>query len=225
MSKLRKNRYIQIILSLLIFHGSLAVAQSRQELVSLYEKGEVEKLHDIQSRGLQYPGWQQFLQAIFEPEAAAAVEMMAEAYGKTSDSQLRTIIQERIALYYSAQGYYETARRIKEDPAFFRRLMSVKNVAVERETNRTQAAKPAATEAPESGYAVQAGAYSTRENAEKTRDRFAADFPTARVLTKEKNGSTLYIVAIGKGKDRSDAEAVAEKLMNRFKVKGYIIQY
>ncbi len=134
--------------------------------------------------------------------------MMAEAYGKTTDSQLKTIIQERIALYYSAQGYYETARRIKEDPAFFKRLMSVKNVAEERKSTPVREAQPATEAAPESGYAVQAGAYSTLENAEKTRDRFAADFPTARVLTKERNG-----------------EAIADKLMNRFKVKGYIIQY
>lgn len=220
-----KDRYIQLVLSLLIILAGLAIGQTRQELASLYAKGEVEKLHQAQSRGLTFPGWQQFLQAMFEPEAAVAVEMMAEAYGKTTDSQLRTIIQERIAFYYSAQGYYETARRIKEDPAFFKRLMSVKNVAVERNTTPKPKEPVAIEVTPESGFAVQAGAYSTRINAESTRDRFAAEFPTARVLTKERNGSTLYIVAIGKGRNRSDAEAIADKLMNRFKVKGYIIQY
>ncbi|MGH1366047.1 MAG: SPOR domain-containing protein [Calditrichia bacterium] len=219
-----KNRYIQLILSLLILTGSVSFAQTKGDLARLYKQGKVERLHAIKSAGVAFPGWQLFLESLFEPESATAIKTMAKAYGVSDDLTLRTLIQERVGQFYSAQGYYETARRINEDPAFFTRLMSVKNT-VQTEVDEPVEKPTAKAAAPESGFAVQVGAFSNRDSALKERERYLNTFPSARVLSKEKNGSTLYIVAVGANSSRSEAEMVAEKLMNRFKVKGYIIQF
>ena len=61
-------------------------------------------------------------------------------------------------------------------------------------------------------YFVQAGAYSSADDAEQQRARLAMQGVTAKVTEREQGGRTVYRVRTGPFEGRADAEAQQDKL-------------
>ncbi len=224
---MRKQRY-SILLFLAIgcaFYGSGA-SQTADDLAGFYRDNRILELEALRKSG-SIPGedWKMFTDALFEPDAEAAAPKMIEAYSLSSDRALKTIIRERLSLFYAARGYYETAKRILSDDEFFRGVVALK--ASRRPERKTAEPGFQIPKLSESGqiFGVQVGAYSSYENAERASQKYRQNYSNVLVLEKERDGNSLYVVVIGGYPSREEAAAVIEGIQKQFKVKGYIIQY
>lgn len=208
---------------LLVLTGTTLFAQSREELAWMYRQHQVLKLETLHREGrVPFSDWKEFLTALFLPEADVAVNRMAVVYASSQDAQLKSFIRDRTARLYAARGYYESARRIREDDRFFQRILAM------RRQNATRPASPTSGEARLSRkqrFGIQVGAYRAYNNAVKARQKFQRDYSDTRILTKVRDGEKLYVVVIGEYPTREKAESALQTIRTIFKVKGYIIQY
>lgn len=223
---MRKQRYI--ILLFLGLAGVLCrsgISQS-DNLAGLYRDNRIQELEALRKNGsIAGEDWKMFTDALFEPDAEAAVPKMVEAYSISADRALKTIIQERLSQFYAARGYYETAKRILSDDEFFQGVVALK--ASRQPESKTAGPGSTIPRVSESGqiFGVQVGAYSSYENAGRASQKYRQNYSNVLVLEKERPGSNLYVVVIGGYSTREEAAAVMEGIQKEFKVKGYIIQY
>ncbi|MCB0277115.1 MAG: SPOR domain-containing protein [Calditrichaeota bacterium] len=113
------------VLMLLLVSGMLA-GQERGDLRQAYENDRLEVLGQWLDTGRIADGpWRTFVGALFESEGETAVRTMMRAFSETEDDFLKKAIQERVARFYSARGYYDTAEKIERDQDYFTRLVGM----------------------------------------------------------------------------------------------------
>lgn len=219
------------------------LAQDSRELAGYYRGNDIAALEKLLRDGsIQDPHWRDFCATLFEAEGEIAARQMLRIYRETGDNQLRKIIRERVALFYSARGYYETARRIENDEDFFNRIAALKSGQTNKNpapVTRPRSASPitsgegqsegrrgnAVAQPGESAFGVQVGAFSTRANAENASLKYKRYFSNTFVVSKNTGRTSLFVVVVGRYKNRADAEVTVQSINNKMGIKGYIIQY
>ena len=220
----RKNCLLVLLICSVVFNATL-FAQSARELAEMYRNHQIEKLDALRnSDKIRQDDWRLFINALFMDDAETATIEMMRAYSSASDRELKTIIRKRVSQYYSAKGYYETARKIAEDEHSFLEIVSIKI------KDAPKADKPAPFNSTgqnrnEDLFGIQLGAYSSYANAESTSRQYQSQYSNTQIIQKSRNGETLYIVVIGDYRSRGDAEKALPQVNQTFNVNGYIIQY
>ncbi len=211
----------------LLLLGTALRAQESRELTELYRNNNMETLQELHRKGdIRDRGWREFVAALFEEDAERAVQQMLNAYPHTADRNLQRFIRERVSLFYSSRGYYETARKILEDRSFMERVVSMNTARQERSQEHTPVTRSGDPPAEQGGnFGIQVGAFSTLDNAQRASRIYRRYYANTRILEKEKDRGVLYIVVIGDYPNRAAAEDALPKINNQFNLNGYIIQY
>ena len=232
-----KPGFLRYLIFLLLLFIASAYAQSSGELARLYRDDKISELRELCKKDLiKSSDWKVFVDALFETDGERAVQKMLEAYSYSNDSKLKDIIRKRVSLYYSARGYYETSRRITDDESFFENIVSLKQTSSSPGSSDNRASEGAGDneyagedigQISENGqtFGIQVGAYSTYDNARRASRKYLSAYSNTRVLIKPKTGLDLYVVVIGGYPTREEAASKIDEISNRFKVKGYIVQY
>jgi hypothetical protein len=173
------------------------------------------------------PDWRNFVENLFVTDAEIASQNMLAIYANTRDPQLRKLIRQRIADFYSARGYYETSQRLLRDDAFAEQLASIaisrspSPAAQSGASNQTE--KPVVTQSEK--FAIQVGAFSTLQNARRATQTIRRYYPSARILEKEREGTPLYVVVIGEFSSKAQAETLLPDIQKKLNLQGYIIGF
>ncbi|MCB0300901.1 MAG: SPOR domain-containing protein [Calditrichaeota bacterium] len=231
MPEVQKYQQFWIILILLLSYS--VVGQDARELAELYAQNRTEELRELRDRQSIRPvDWRNFVESLFISDAEVATQNMLAIYGSTSDNRLRGFIRERISNFYSARGYYETARRIETDNDFMDRLVTLNRARnprsespADREDSQPITSQPRSGDGNGEMFAIQAGAFTTLQNARRATQKYRRYYSTTRILEKEKDGQPLYIVVVGEYKSRNQAETALPEINNRLNLKGYVIEY
>lgn len=231
-----KPGFLRHLILLLFSFGSL-YSQGSAELARLYRDDKINELQELRKKDLiKSSDWKVFVDALFETDGEKATQRMLEVYSYSNDSKLKDIIRKRVSLFYSARGYYETSRRIMDDENFVGSIASLKrgsppstgddNRGVENSSDN-QSPGDEIGQISDNGqtFGIQVGAYSAYENALQASRKYASAYTNTRVLKKTKSGLDLYVVVIGGYSTREEASSRIDEISNRFKVKGYIVQY
>lgn len=232
MSLLWSHRFLRHLIVLAVLAGSgVLLAQDGERIAALIQENRIDELARLHEENrITAPDWRKLVDAIFEPDGEAAVQQMMFAHADSDDPRLKSLVRERVALFYAARGYYETARRIREEADFFARLQAIKGA-------RPAAAPAAPTPSSDPGddiqqvegdgrhFGVQVGAFSTYENAATAVEKYRRQFANITIMQRERRRNTLYLVVASGYGSRSEAEIAAQKIRDALGIKGYIIQY
>lgn len=203
---MRKYRYIQYLILLLFFIWVNHLFSASREWYNLYINDEITKLQKLNSNGnISDSDWQEFLNILNVENTDKSISAYVKLYDHSEDDYLRKCILDRISQYYYAKGFYETASRILEDRQFRHRMFSLKKKKIQ--------------------FGVQLGAFSSYKNALKSKNRFSSHLEEVSIVTKNRNGSKLYVVIAGKLETKKDAVSMKKRILQRFDHKGIVIQY
>jgi hypothetical protein len=122
---MQKYRYLQYLIICLLFQT--IVYSQTQKWYNAYLSNDMLALQtDLETNSISDPDWKQFVQAIFIEDVEEALPQFIILYQKTADPKLKKIILDRISQYYYAKGFYETADRILTDENFRNQIISVR---------------------------------------------------------------------------------------------------
>jgi hypothetical protein len=125
MSGMQKYRYLPCLIFCLLIQ-TIAYSQT-QKWYNAYLSNDITALQtDLEKNSLTDPDWKQFVQAIFIEDVEEALPQFIVLYQRTADTKLKKIILDRISQYYYAKGFYETANRILTDENFRTQIFSVR---------------------------------------------------------------------------------------------------
>lgn len=223
MSELMLIRPVTYLIFFLIFGTSFTGLAQEEDLAALYQEQNWAAIEELLAEGLIVSeDWKAFFAAATEPDANLAVQQMFIVYKGSSDTALRDIIRNRISQFYSAQGYYETARRITEERAFFESLASLKTDQSGGNRAETSPGVQARTAA---SFGVQIGAFRQKNGAERAQKKYHDKFPNVEILAKQRGNEQFFVVVIGPYQHREGAESTKKELKSKYHIEGYIIQY
>ncbi len=228
MSEYRHIQHLTAFLLMTVLCVHSLFAQTPRELADLYRMNNVERLHLLnQQQSIDQRDWRLFVAALFIEDAELATQQFMHAYSLSNDKQLKRFIRERIAQFYIARGYYETARRITNETSFFNKMVSINEKRSKQQDTpvKSQENSYSNTSKKDMYFGVQVGAFSTLANAQLASKKYKKHYANTRILEKEKNELTLYVIVIGDYQTRQEAEREMPKINNRFNLKGYVIQY
>jgi len=199
---MQKYRFVQY-LAFLLFLPTLTFAQPKV-WYDAYLDNDVSRLQaELNAERITNPDWKQFVQAIFIEDVEEAFPQFISVYQRTQDQLLKKIILDRISQYYYAKGLYETANRILTDAEFRNQIFSVREEqiyfgvqlgAFSSMDNAEKARKKYSGKIRDisiitkdtSGkklYAVIAGKFRNREDAEKLESEIKAKFGKKGMIT------------------------------------------
>jgi hypothetical protein len=192
------------------FLSEIVLAADNSVIADLYQNQQFATLKNYyEMNQIKEPGWREFIEAVFEPDAEKAMVLLAKSYKAANDKILKMSIKERVASFYYARGYYETSQKILKDDKYFRSIISMKEE----------------TEISAERFGIQVGAFSDYQNATKSQKKLMKDIKEVSILSKRMNGKNLYVVVVGKYTSRNEAEKKLKQLENQKGIKGYIIQF
>ena len=233
------RRYGFLALSIAV---SLAAAQQSApdipRYVSMVEAGEVdnvkEALHGLSERYPSDPGVL-FLQALVTPEGADAVRLYQSIIDNFPKSEWADDALYKVYQFYYALGLYRTAElklaQLKKEYPTSRFLQQSTGVATDSLNEENAGAQPGVppVNAPvpppavEGSFTLQAGAFSTSQNAEKQKNFFEDLKMPVEVIMRVKDGRTLYIVLAGNFKSADEARARGLDLKKNYSIDSMVI--
>jgi glycosyltransferase involved in cell wall biosynthesis len=192
--------------------------QDISELYTLYQNREMEQLElrlaTLPKEMDQVPDVV-FFRTIFSENGEEAVAVYEKIYGE-ADGWLKKETAGKLSQYYYALGYYvkaeEYATIARETPA---RLPETK----------TKTEIPEAAPRPEEPrYAIQVGAFSYRDNAQKMLEILNQQRLDASIVERQINGKPLYCVWITGKNDPDATHDYAEELKRKYNIPYRIVQ-
>jgi hypothetical protein len=202
MSGMQKHRFLQYLAFLLLLPTFL-LAQPKVWYDAYLENDVASLQADLNTNKITNPDWKQFIQAIFMEDVEEAFTQFISVYQSTPDQLLKKVILDRISQYYYAKGLYETANRILTDEEFRNQIFSVReeqiyfgvqlgafssmdNAEKARKKYSGSVANISIITKDSSGkklYAVIAGKFKNREDAEKLENEIQAKFGKKGMIT------------------------------------------
>ena len=164
----------------------------------------------------------------FVPPAAPAV--IAEAEPATTSAAVEATTPDVVVAAASAPVAVLPAPAAKAAPAPVVKVAKVVQKAVPAQKTATikktvvQTASKKASK-PLMAYTIQLGNFENQANAQKLARSLRAAGYTAYVADNYAHGKDLTKVMVGPQTERRDAEKIASKLENQFKLKGFIVKY
>lgn len=202
---MQKHRFVQYLILSVIFIISALSAQPEHWLRLYGENNIVELKRLLNENKITDPDWAAFVKILFEEEVENALPQFVDLYRRSRDEKLRKIILDRISQYYYARGFYTTANRILKDADFRNQILS--------------------TKVSQKYYGVQLGAFSSYNNALKSKKKYLSKIKNVSIITKQRDNRKLYVVVAGKLGTKEEAVKLKTRIRNEFGQKGIIIQY
>ncbi len=205
LSAMQKYRFIQY---LIIFSISfcLNVTAQPQKWYKLYKDNDLLKLEQSWKSGkINNTDWNTFLGYIFTEKFEDILPSIIQLYDRTTDKFLKRAILDRLSQYYYSKGFYDTANRILHDVQFRNQIFSIKKKKIQ--------------------FGVQLGAFSSYENALKSKQNLSKKLNDIFIISRNRNGRKFYLVVAGKFNSKSEAIQYKNNIYNTIKKKGIIIQY
>jgi hypothetical protein len=200
---MQKHRFIQY---LIIFILSTHLYSQPERWYQLYVDNNTSELENlIQAGQVNNPEWHAALKLLFREEIDKIFSQFIELYETTTDNLLKKIILDRVSQYYYAKGLYDTAERLLKEEHFRNQIFSLKKRSIQ--------------------FGVQLGAFSSYNNALKSKSEFSGKINSLSIITKSTKGRKLYILVAGKFNSREDAELMKNRIFSNFKHEGMVIQY
>ncbi len=122
---MQKYRFVQYLAFLLLL-PTFVFSQPKVWYDAYLDNDIVRLQADLSANKITSPDWKQFVQAIFMEDVEEAFTQYISVYQRTQDQQLKKIILDRMSQYYYAKGLYETANRILTDEEFRNQIFSVR---------------------------------------------------------------------------------------------------
>ncbi len=165
-----------------------------------------------------------FLDAALTEDGNLALKKYKIIIDKYPRSRYADAAMYRVFSYYYSFGSYKTAdkylERLKSEYPDSPYIKSAERKFPD-EAPGERAPTPRAQ--PVYKYAVQAGAFLNRKNAEKLRDNLKADGYSAEIYVKNVGGSELNVVVAGKFERKSDADDLLKTLLEKYNLKGRVV--
>ena len=195
-----------------------AWSQDISELYSLYDNKDMEQLEQrlatLPKEMDQVPDVV-FFRTLFSENGEDAVAVYEKIY-HDADGWLKKETAGKLAQYYYALGYYVKA----EEYAAVSRQTPARPPEIKMKDESPQAA----TRPEEPKYAIQVGAFSFRDNAQKMLEILNQQRLDASIVERRINGKPLYCVWITGKNDPDATRDYAEELKSKYNIPYRIVQ-
>ena len=234
----------------LLLWCTLAAAQNGapdvQQLVDLINRGQGDvvkaELPSLLSRYPNNPGIL-YVQALLTSEGAEAVRMYQSIVDNFPKSEWADDALYKVYQFYYSLGLYRTAelkmaQLKREYPAskYVTSGTSAETAKLPEETPKpaTQQKKieatpqtPADSPAPPTGepglFSLQVGAYTALTNADRQKKLFEERGYTAEVISRVRDGRSLYVVLVGSYRTYDEAKARAAEIKQRLNIDSFVL--
>lgn len=235
------------LLAGLALWSALAVAQTSapdvQQLVDLVNRGQGDvvkaELPSLLSRYPNNPGIL-YVQALLTSEGAEAVRMYQSIVDNFPKSEWADDALYKVYQFYYSLGLYRTAelkmaqlKREYPTSKYVTSGTSAETAKLPEEAQKPPPQKkpeaapqaPADTPAPaESGlFSLQVGAYTALTNADRQKKYFEERGYTVEVISRVRDGRSLYVVLVGSYRTYDEAKARAADIKQRFNVDSFVL--
>jgi hypothetical protein len=196
----------RLIQYLIIFLFYLNLSAQPEYWYQMYTNNNMAELDDLLKTGkIDDPDWKSLIECLFIEEMDLALHQYVQIYENSNNLLLKRVVLDRISQYYYSKGLYDTAKRIVTDEKFRNQIFSLKKRTIY--------------------FGVQLGAFSSYENALKSKNSYSGRLKELSIITKNKNGRKLYLIVAGKYNIRQNAEILRENIKHNLREQGLVIQY
>jgi tetratricopeptide (TPR) repeat protein len=204
-----------------------AAIQRRLELIKNGQANEVKaELPSLLTKYQNDPGVL-YLQGVLTSDGSEAVKVFQSVVDNFPKSEWADDALYRAYQYYYSIGLYKTATQkydqLKQAYPSSSYLSPGELSLANRETEAVE--KPGSTRDADNGtFAVQVGAFSTAENANKQKRFFHNVGYPVEILNKVKRGKSFYLVWIGNFKGNDEARKFGSELKRKYKIDTIVVE-
>lgn len=201
--------------------------EKRLEMIKNGRGDEVKaELPSLLTKYQHHPGVL-YLQGVLTSDGTEAVKVFQSVVDNFPKSEWADDALYKVYQYYYSLGFYRTALqkhdRLKRDYPNSPYLAQVLSPAMPRAPEETEKIRTQA-DSEEKAFAVQVGAFSTAENANKQRRLLQSAKYPVEILNKVRNGKSYYLVWIGNFKSRESAQKFRSELESRYKIEAMVVE-
>ena len=243
---------LRMLAALIIGWSALAMAQTGapdvQQLVDLVNRGQGDvvkaELPSLLTRYPNNPGIL-YVQALLTSEGAEAVRMYQSIVDNFPKSEWADDALYKVYQFYYSLGLYRTAElkmaQLKREYPSSKYITS--SAGPEAQKPAAEAQKPAATPPPakpaatpqapaespaqpagETGlFSLQVGAYTALTNADRQKKYFEERGYTAEVISRVRDGRSMYVVLVGAYRTYDEAKARAAEIKQRLNIDSFVL--
>ena len=243
---------LRMLAALFIGWSALAMAQTGapdvQQLVDLVNRGQGDvvkaELPSLLTRYPNNPGIL-YVQALLTSEGAEAVRMYQSIVDNFPKSEWADDALYKVYQFYYSLGLYRTAElkmaQLKREYPSSKYITS--SAGPEAQKLATEAQKPATTSPPakpaatpqapaespaqpagETGlFSLQVGAYTALTNADRQKKYFEERGYTAEVISRVRDGRSMYVVLVGAYRTYDEAKARAAEIKQRLNIDSFVL--
>jgi len=243
---------LRMLAALIIGWSALAMAQTGapdvQQLVDLVNRGQGDvvkaELPSLLTRYPNNPGIL-YVQALLTSEGAEAVRMYQSIVDNFPKSEWADDALYKVYQFYYSLGLYRTAElkmaQLKREYPSSKYITS--SAGPEAQKLATEAQKPATTSPPakpaatpqapaespaqpagETGlFSLQVGAYTALTNADRQKKYFEERGYTAEVISRVRDGRSMYVVLVGAYRTYDEAKARAAEIKQRLNIDSFVL--
>ena len=201
-----------------------------EKRLEMIKNGQIEEvkaeLPSLLTRYQNHPGVL-YLQGVLTSDGTEAVKIFQSVLGNFPKSEWADNALYKIYQYYYSLGLYKTAaqkyERLRQNYPNSPFLVQGEPRGTEREAEVAE--KPNSVGEPDDGtFAVQVGAFSTAENANKQKRFFHNIEHSVEILNKVKRGRSYYLVWIGNFKSYDEARKVGNEIKGKYKIEPIVVE-
>jgi tetratricopeptide (TPR) repeat protein len=205
--------------------------------VSMVDAGQIEQVRTqlpaLLERHPNHPGVL-YVQGLVATDGAEAVRIYQSIVDNFPKSEWADDALYKVYQFYYALGLYRTAElklaQLKTDYPTSKYVVKPAETSSEKLAEEQEPPGPvssplreiASTSSP-GGFALQVGAYSAQENAEKQRLFFEDLKMPVEVINRVKDGRSLYIVLVGTFNTADEARAQGSEIKKSYNIESFII--
>ena len=199
----------------------------RLEMIKNGQADEVKKeLPSLLTRYQHHPGVL-YLQGLLTSDGTEAVKIFQSVVDNFPMSDWADDALFKIYQYYYSIGLYKTAaqkyERLKKDYPTTPYLAHGEPRGMARTADDGEKVKPSPSS--EGGtFAVQVGAFSTAENANRQKNFFRNSGKPVEILNKVKSGKSFYLVWMGNFKNYEEARKFRSELKSRYNIEPIVVE-
>lgn len=237
---------IRMLAALIIGWSALAVAQTGapdiQQLVDLVNRGQGDvvkaELPSLLTRYPNNPGIL-YVQALLTSEGAEAVRMYQSIVDNFPKSEWADDALYKVYQFYYSLGLYRTAElkmaQLKREYPSSKYITSSAGPEAAKPQQKPAATPPPAkpTAAPaespaqqagETGlFSLQVGAYTALTNADRQKKYFEERGYAAEVISRVRDGRSMYVVLVGAYRTYDEAKARAAEIKQRLNIDSFVL--
>ncbi len=218
-----------LFIAIVIFAQSPDITSALMDIESGKLDNAREKLEKLKKTNPNSPEVL-FLEGVLIKEGNKALEKYKEVFEKYPGSKYADAALYRTFSYYYAVGSYKRAEKYlnelkKKYPGSPYIKAANRTIPSDDEVTVTESNPPDKEKQifpKKEYYTIQAGAFTSYENAKKMQKRFKKAGLTSKITSKQVGGSFLNIVTVGKFSSRKEAEKFLKVLKRDFSLEGRI---